>query len=159
MVLDPDFVDELEVSAPSSDPKPQPRQKSKKPKKPAQENGAEGKGDAETEEKKEQSTPPPEPEPAPSTPPAAATPEPLTPPARSRAGVLSKVKDDGVVIVDGLFDPAEDIAQFHGTTVCGPGGDPVGTILAAFGKAGKCKVKFDSGVAMLDVGQPLSMAI
>jgi hypothetical protein len=46
-------------------------------------------------------------------------------------------------IAKGLFTPEEDIKLYIGTTVHTATGE-IGTVSAAFGKAGKCRLRFDA---------------
>ena len=65
-------------------------------------------------------------------------------------GVVEKCKEGNVYIVAGLFKPEEDIKAFvaagEGVLVVMGGGEE-GEIVAAFGKAGKCKVESVAGLA------------
>ena len=75
-----------------------------------------------------------------------------------RTGVVSKLKGSAtstglLVIVEGLFDPAENIRTYEGMTVVANllvGPDSIGEIKGPFGKGGKCRVSFGlrSGVAV-----------
>ena len=58
----------------------------------------------------------------------------------AKTGRVAKVKDDGTLIVEGMFTPAVDVDKFKGRkVVVGDGRE--GEIIGRFGKAGKCKVK------------------
>lgn len=82
---------------------------------------------------------------------------PRLPDGVSRRGEVASVKGDvyangkhSVAVVSGFFTPAINIKEFAGTKV--KVGEDVGSIVGAFGKAGKCKVSFPTGISPDTVG-------
>jgi len=75
----------------------------------------------------------------------------------SRVGEVEKDKGDGVFIVSGLFAPSDNVKLFVDNKVEKLGGGGDGRVVAAFGKAGKCKVKFEE--AGVGVGDKVKLVI
>jgi selenocysteine-specific elongation factor len=72
----------------------------------------------------------------------------------SKNGIVESVKGDTlengkftIAIISGFFAPEINIKEKAGTKVRIPKSNEVGTIIGAFGKAGKCKVSFPDGIS------------
>lgn len=61
-------------------------------------------------------------------------------------GEIISLKPDNIVVVAGFFSPEINIREKLGWNVQIVGTDEVGSIIAPFGKAGKCKVFFQDGL-------------
>jgi 40S ribosome biogenesis protein Tsr1 and BMS1 C-terminal len=68
----------------------------------------------------------------------------------TRHGTIDSIKGEPTAsgtytsaIAKGLFNPEEDIKLYIGTAVHTANGE-IGTVTAAFGKAGKCRISFDA---------------
>ncbi len=87
--------------------------------------------------------------------------EPPPPPKKVKSGTVEKEKGDGLFIVTGLFKPEDDIKKSLGNQVTATvsSGDILeGKIAGSFGKAGKCKVQFDSTV-VLQTGTKVNLTV
>ncbi|GMI48839.1 hypothetical protein TrCOL_g5982 [Triparma columacea] len=62
-----------------------------------------------------------------------------------RVGEVEKDKGDGIFIVSSLFTASDNVKLFVDEKVEKVGGGGDGRVVAAFGKAGKCKVRFEDG--------------
>jgi hypothetical protein len=62
-----------------------------------------------------------------------------------RVGEVEKDKGDGIFIVSSLFAASDNVKLFVDEKVEKVGGGGDGRVVAAFGKAGKCKVRFEDG--------------
>lgn len=65
-------------------------------------------------------------------------------------GKVDKIKENNIYIVSGLFLPETDVKLHIGDSVIVKGKDLSGQIIAAFGKAGKCKVEISGDVDLGD---------
>ncbi|GMH48986.1 hypothetical protein TL16_g00415, partial [Triparma laevis f. inornata] len=65
-------------------------------------------------------------------------------------GKVDKIKENNIYIVSGLFLPETDVKLHIGDSVIVKGKDLSGQIIAAFGKAGKCKVEISGDVGLGD---------
>ena len=75
-------------------------------------------------------------------------------PGVNKFGIVDAVKGDimkngkhNMAIISGLFAPEINIKERAGTLVAIPSTGEMGTIVGPFGKAGKCKVSFNSGIS------------
>ena len=62
-----------------------------------------------------------------------------------------------MVVVEGFFTPEVNIRERVGHVVRVVGGDEEGSIAGSFGKAGKCKVSFPSGISTERVGSKVEL--
>jgi selenocysteine-specific elongation factor len=83
----------------------------------------------------------------------------------SRVGVVDSIKGDTcengkltMAIISGFFAPEVNIKELVGTTVVIPGTKEQGLIVGPFGKAGKCKVSFEQGIAA-NVGEKAELCM